>query len=677
MLLGALVAVALSLQAGGSRTPERVAHATPPAPEPRAVTRGSPLERALLDSLEAAALRFFNEWGLAWRTSEAERHQFEFSEAGMRTRQLQLHCHPDIAGPYARLRMGSMIRSEDSWYAVCPAWFLGDVGPADERLGIDNALAPDLRTTVRARRQSLVEYYARANAAVPASEWVVGQRVRFLVDQRSFDSAQHVARECRARAWWCAQLAGYVLAARGEWVAAESVFVAAVANLPAAERCRRTDLTELLDSTARNAYAKIPCVERDAINERIWWLADPLYIEAGNERRAEQFVRQVRVEFRRAIDRDERYNWNRSAGGDALMRMIERYGWPAYTFWNGLRTDLSHSGYLVDNRTGMNEPYSTFEYGAGRVHLFPVWDAIADPLRSLATHWTISDTVRADQWSESLWWPREHAALKAPLVQLPEPQVAYLRRDAHVIVAAATDLAAGPLGRPTGATIDATLVLSDAPGVFQRVGGGSGVVGEPLVARGDVMPRPTVMGIEFMAPNPRGPPGGRTRQSIAPPPTLAALLPNGVAISDPVVLRAPPDGEVLSNDPDVAIARMAGSTRVPASKRIGVYWETYGFRPTDSVNVAIWIERYTQQGIMRRFGIVLRVATDLNTPIAMSWSEPDPGRRSYAMDGNVPIVGRSIVLDVSTLPHGEYWLDVAVGKPGQEPVRGRRAFTVR
>ncbi|HKS05425.1 MAG TPA: hypothetical protein VJR92_03845 [Gemmatimonadaceae bacterium] len=659
MLFGAVVAAALALQSGGPQA------------------RGAPLERALLDSLESASLRFFNEWGLAWRTSEAERHQFEFNEAGMRTRHLQLHCHPDVDGPYARLRMGSMIRSDDSWYAVCPTWFLGDVGPADERLGLDNALASDLRTSVRARRQSLIDYFARASAALPTSAWIVGQRVRFLVDQRSLDSAQRVARECRADAWWCAQLSGYVLAARGDWLAAESVFVAAVEQMPAAERCRRTDLSDLLDSAGRDAYAKIPCAERAAMNERIWWLADPLYMEAGNERRAEQFVRQVLVEFRRSITRDERYNWNRGAGGDALMRMIDRYGWPAYTFWNGLRTDLSHSAYLVGNGTGMNEPYSTFEYGASRVHLFPAWDAVADPLRSHAVHWTISDTTRADQWSESLWWPREHAALKAPLVQLPEPQVAFLRRDAHVIVAAATDLAAGPLGRAQSAVVEGTLMLSDAPGAFENIGHGAGIVGEPLVVRGTMRPRPTLMGIEFMAPRPSGPPGGRTRQSIAPPATLAALPPNGLAISEPVVLRAPPDDGALSNTPDSALARMAGSTRVPASKRIGVYWETYGFRPGDSVNVAIWIERFTQQGVMRRFGIALRVATDLNTPIAMSWSEPDPGRRSHVISGDVPIVGRSVVLDVSTLPRGEYWLDVAVGKPGQEPVRGRRAFTVR
>ena len=663
---GAAGATSRSVQSASVRQAEQATRVPPP-----------PIERALLDSLEAAALRFFNEWGLAWRSSEGERHQFEFNEIGMRARQIQLHCHPDTEGPFARLRIGSMIRSESSWYAVCPTWFLGEVGPADERTAIDNALSRDLSAVIKPGRQALLDYFARANEVLPSNEWVVGQRVRLLVDQRNLDDALRVARGCRADAWWCEQLTGYVLAMRGEWVAAESVFVGAHARLPAPERCSRSDLTDLLDSLGRNAYAKVPCADRAALNERIWWLADPLYIDPGNDRRAEQHVRDVLLEFRRMLDRDERYSWHPAAGGDALRRMILRYGWPTYTYWNGLRNDASHSSYLVSHQTAMNEPYSTFEYGAGRVHAFPAWGAVADPLRARASHWMISDTARADQWSESLWWPREHFGPRRPLVQLPEPQVAFLRRDNHVIVAAASDLEAGELVRRAGAPIEATLVLSDAPGVFEQAGTGRGLVGEPLVARADIRPRPTIMSIEFRAPGAQGPPGGRTRLSIAPPATLAALPPGGVAISEPVVLRAPPDGGELRNEMDSAIVRMAGSTRVPASKRIGVYWETYGLRPADSVNVAIWIERFTPQGVMRRFGIALRVATDLNTPIAMSWSEPDPSHRSYVIYGDVPIVGRSVVLDVSTLPRGEYWLDVAAGKPGQEPVRGRRAFSVQ
>lgn len=672
-MLVALLAASLALQSGSAPRP-----LAPPSPGARPAPMPlRPLERALLDSLEAAALRFFDEWGLAWRRGESERHAFEFNEAGMRERQIQLHCHPDIEGPYARLRIGSMIRSDSSWYAVCPTWYLGDVGTSDERIAIDNALPTDQRSKAQAARQWLIDFLATAARALPENDWIVGQRVRLLVDQRKLDEALGVARACRAHEWWCAQLTGFVLAARGDIVAAESTFVNAHARLPAAEQCRRGDLTDLLDSASRAAYSKLTCAERASTNERIWWLADPLYTEPGNERRVEQYVRDVVVAFRQDLDRDERYNWDARAGGDALQRMIVRYGWPAYTYWNGLRTDAEHSDYLVGNRTAMNEPYTTFEYGAGRVHLFPVWPAVTDPLRALASHWAIGDTARVDQWSQSRWWPREHFAPKRPLVQLPEPQVAFLRREPHVVVAAASDLDPSRLGRAARTPIDAKVVLTGRPGDVRTVGGGSGLVGEPLIVRADIPSRPAIMGIEFMAATATAPPGARTRLGIAPPATLAQLGAGNVAISEPVILRAPPDGGELPNDPDSAIRLMAGSTRVPASKRIGVYWETYGLRPADSVNVAVWIERFTPQGIMRRFGIALRVATDLNTPIALSWAEPDPARRSYVIYGDVPIVGRSVTLDVAMLPRGDYWLDVAVGKPGQEPVRGRRAFTVR
>ena len=49
---------------------------------------------ALLDSLEAAELRFLHEWGEAWRSSEGTRHDFTFSEADVRPRNVQLHCPP-------------------------------------------------------------------------------------------------------------------------------------------------------------------------------------------------------------------------------------------------------------------------------------------------------------------------------------------------------------------------------------------------------------------------------------------------------------------------------------------------------------------------------------------------------------------------------------------------------
>jgi hypothetical protein len=92
----------------------------------------------------------------------------------------------------------------------------------------------------------------------------------------------------------------------------------------------------------------------------------------------------------------------------------------------------------------------------------------------------------------------------------------------------------------------------------------------------------------------------------------------------------------------------------------------------------VWIERSTGQSIVRRFGNALGVTTDLNTPVAVSWREPDPSRRTHIVpDGAVPIVARSVILDASNIPPGEYRLEIAVRKSGQAEVRSGALFTVR
>jgi hypothetical protein len=275
----------------------------------------------------------------------------------------------------------------------------------------------------------------------------------------------------------------------------------------------------------------------------------------------------------------------------------------------------------------------------------------------------------------TVWWPREHFAPSRPLIQLPEGQTVFLRRDEHVVAAAAFDLDPEHVRRPVGDSIAATLIASDGTDRFDAIGGGWGAVGTPLVVRGDLRPRPTVLGVEYSADARRA--GGRTRYGITPPNTLASMAPGETAISEPVILRAPSDDRALPNEPERALAFMAGSTRLSVVRRLGVYWETYGFQPGDTVDVAVWIERSTPQSVMRRIGNALRITTDLNTPVATTWTEPQPARIAFRVPGAVPIIARSVVLDVSQLALGDYWLDVAVGRPGQPPVRSRKRFTIR
>lgn len=657
-----------------------------PAP-PRSL---SPAKAAALhDSLEAAALRFFREFGVAWRNSEGERHAVGSSEFETTTRNLQLHCHPAEPGApppqTLGLRLGrttaitqqpTIVKSPDSHYAVCPTWTLSEVkAPGDERTAIDLALTQGNRKTIGTARAALLDELDSAARLLPSDDWIAGQRVRFRVDQRDLDTALFVARACEASRWWCTALRGYVHALRAEIVIADSVFGEAVAAMRVDQRCQWTDLTELIGLAERPMYARLSCRQRDSVNTRLWWLADPLYIEPANERRVEQHVRNVIVALHSALDHDERFDWRPTNGFNALQRVIARYGWPAYTWWGGVRNERSHSDYLATHHTAMNDTYASFEYPFERMHAFPSWHAVTDPLHAKRTDWEIArpDSMPGD----SLWWPREHFATRNPLLQISDGQLAFLRRQDTVLFAMAADLEQIKFHRPRTDPVRATAVLSGAPGDYREVAHAEGSTNAPLLLRANVPSKPALLSVEFPADLKHALPGGRTRFAIAPPAPLSALKTGQYAISDPIVLLPPPESEILPSDVDGALARMAGSTVVRKVRRLGVYWETYGFKPGDSVDVAVWIERYTPQGIIRRFGIALNVAVDLNTPIVISWKEPQPQRIASLLPGRVPILGRSLTIDVSALPAGDYWLDVAVGKRGVQPVRGRRGITIR
>jgi hypothetical protein len=274
------------------------------------------------------------------------------------------------------------------------------------------------------------------------------------------------------------------------------------------------------------------------------------------------------------------------------------------------------------------------------------------------------------------WFPAEHFAPPYRVVQFPEGQFATFRRDTADLLATATHIELPQFVREPSVTFPAVfLIVSSGPDTAVCVAQVPSAVGSVAALRGMIEPRPTMAGVEI--PPAAGRPAARARFGVTPPPPLSAMKLGEVAISDPVLIRAPAQDGEISADPDSALSRMLGSTRFDAPGRVGVYWETYGFKPTDTVDVVVWIERHTPQNVVRNLGIKLRVATDMNTPVSIAWREPQLEHRINLVAGAVPVISRSIVLDLSSLAKGDYWLDVAVGKPGSPPVRGRREFTVQ
>ena len=98
---------------------------------------------------------------------------------------------------------------------------------------------------------------------------------------------------------------------------------------------------------------------------------------------------------------------------------------------------------------------------------------------------------------------------------------------------------------------------------------------------------------------------------------------------------------------------MLGTTRVRGPK-LGVYWETYGYAPGDSVEVAVVILAPRDAEQDATVGMLLHVAHDINGSVAVRWSEPQAGHGSWTIPGVVPIQARSIRLDLSQIEPGHY-----------------------
>jgi hypothetical protein len=118
---------------------------------------------------------------------------------------------------------------------------------------------------------------------------------------------------------------------------------------------------------------------------------------------------------------------------------------------------------------------------------------------------------------------------------------------------------------------------------------------------------------------------------------------------------------------------MLGTTRLRGPK-VGVYWETYGYAPGDSVDVAVVISRHETLSKMRRLGMALRVAHDINGSVAVRWGEPQSGHSSWDIPGIVPIQARSVRVDLSRLEPGHYTVQIVVGRKGGVPVTSSREF---
>lgn len=474
-------------------------------------------------------------------------------------------------------------------------------------------------SSIGALRHRLIHVLDSAAAMLSGDEWIAGQRVRYLVEDGQAAAGLTAARDCRATTWWCESLAGFALHAAGEARAADSVYLAALRDMPRDERCRWNDLSSLIvDGRLRRGYRKQTCEERESLEARLWWLAQPLLSRPGNDRRVEHYARHTMARM---------LEHARSpfglATGDDLRELIVRYGWPIT--WEQERP---RPGEMVRQVVG-HDRQPTY-------HFLPEETGIA-----------AASTLDPER-SRELYAPPYATAFT-----MLEPEIAAFRRGDSTLVVAAYDVAQDTLFRsgPLAAALVLARGQTDSVVVERRAAAGpSGV----LIATAPWAARLASLEITD---EPRA--AGRARVALA---VRDADSPH-LALSD-LLFFEPPDS--LPGDLPAVLPYVHRKATVSRGTRLGLYWEVYGLPSGEPVAISVSVRPW-RKGLFRRVAESVGLATT-SPPLQLQWQE-----RMREVAG---LAARALEIDVSTLPPGRYRITVSVAPSRREPASASRELHV-
>ena len=473
-------------------------------------------------------------------------------------------------------------------------------------------------------RKELLARLDSATALLPGDDWIAGQHVRYLLESGAFDEATARARACSASGWWCTALLGLSHHAAWRYAAADSLFEAALAAMPDSVRCEWTDLSYLLADSVRDGYERASCAERDAVNEWIWWLADPLLLREGNDRRTEHFARVTMDRMQRRAASGYGVVWR-----DDLGQLLRRYGWPSY-FARGFP------------QAGRTEPPGIVaHHRSPGYHFLPDIDPMVALHRATEARWTLRPLG-----------PRErYVPPYATFATLRQLTTVFRRGDSLLVVSAFdarddTLMPAGPL--------TAALTVGSSPDAAptQAIRHGAPRRGTLTVMARD---EPLLASIEIVG-------GNRVHRdrlgvSLANPATRT------VRISD-VGFFAPSDDLPATLDGFLAVA--SASPIVRRGEKLGLFWELYGLRRADNEMVArVQVIREGGSWLRRAGERIGLVGRHRNT--AFGWREDGRGGS---------IAPRSVVVDLEGLDPGEYRIEVSLTHGSDAPIVASRRLEI-
>ena len=580
-----------------------------------------------------------------------------------------------------------------------------------DHIDVDDWRAPEQPVELELARTRVLKDLGNIARRIPGDLWILGQRVYYLTDMGAWTNAANLARRCGGQThWWCTALAAYVHHRRGLWTVADEAFAQALEQMPPDTAALWRDPEHLLEDSAWKIYEK--AADKEGLEERLWMLSDPLYLVEGNDRKTEQYARQVLIRIRAGAVNGTGLDWE-----DDLEEITLRWGAPEA--WSRER-DLPTGDTLVDSRRMVS-------HRRGQEFL-PPGEALEDPSQMAAGEWTLGHLMRMELREagipvdplinagllEALTGSRNptggsidlngiindgiirsgprtgYTAPYAPELHILETQVARFRRGDSLLVAGAfapgpeekKDLAAAP--RSSG-VIDLRAARNESRSDKQRRTNPFGAVREVPVAfipevseeniqsglflidsesgkryqvRGEgpkgafqlqVPNGHYIVGLEAFSP--RAKKGWRDRHGLWQDP----IVPGLAAISDLLILQG---GGEVPRSLDEALPTALPAVRIEAGDAFKVAWELYGLRVGESARVRIGVNR-GRTGLAGRLGEFLRFL-EPNEPVVMTYEDAGP---------DVPgTVFRAVELNLSDLEPGEYTLTVEIELAGREPM---------
>lgn len=510
---------------------------------------------------------------------------------------------------------------------------LGGSRPCDEVVGRlcvwhgdePGALPAEPPAVGSARTRLLADLDSLARR-VPGDHWVFGQRIRYMAEAGRLADAVRLARACGLpESWRCDAYLGFAHHESGDAQSAEAAFRAALEEMPPDRARRWTDLEPVLDAGLRRWLEANP--DSAAAAERLWTLADPLFLAKGNDRRAGHLSR-----WTYAMSAERSWSPHQMRWGDDLTEVVVRYGWPVA--WEQSWPTAGRAGGSAVGRDAPGArrtfpPRAVLEPRLGRPVAWP-----RPPAGGQATYVPpFLDSIGALDGQTGRFW-RPGAVLVVAAARVP---------DRHNARSAAPAALAGLFLVHDG-RVAMEAWRPARPGEVVRLSGSAPVRGTGVVS------------LETWIP------AGRAAHRMRLGTALPGLLPGVLAMSDLVFLEPSAEpGNVLE-----AIGGLRSHAVYQGTDSINLAFEVYGVDgPQETVSLAAWVEG--EAGLLSRLARWLRIGGPRRAA-AVEWSEPGP-----------PAPGplfRALRIRLPDLPPGAYHLTVEASARGKAPVRRIRRLVV-